>query len=98
VTAGLMSLSLVNVSNVIRSAAPLVVEGSDGDEEGEFSSKIDFSDFLHSYAMEAAHWAYLFDVMNSPYVYLACLRTASRALPLSRSCNLSIKRTENDEV
>jgi hypothetical protein len=62
----LENLSLVNSSNHIRSPAAQVLEASEGDKDSEFSEKIDFSPFRHSGAMEAAHSAYLFAVVDSP--------------------------------
>ena len=53
----LESLSLANISHIIRSVASLILEASEGDKDGEFSAKIHFLHFQHSYAMEAAHWA-----------------------------------------
>ena len=53
----LESLSLANISNIIRSVASLVLEAGDGDKDGEFLPKTQFLHFLHSYAMEVAHWA-----------------------------------------
>lgn len=76
----LESLSLANVSNNIKSVASLVLEASEGDKDGQFSKKIKFSRLLHSHAVDAAHWAYLFDVMDRPCVQLVCPRTAPPAL------------------
>lgn len=61
----LESLSFVNISNTIRSIASLVVEASEGDKDRDLSEKIEISPFRHSGAMEAAHLAYLFAVMDS---------------------------------
>ena len=55
----LESLSLANVSYIIRSVASLLLEASEGDKEGEFWAKILFWHFLHSHAMQAAHRAHL---------------------------------------
>ena len=94
----LESLSLANVSNALRSVASLVLEGREDDKDGEFSAKVQFLHFLHSCAMEAAHWAYPFAGMNTPCVQLACLRSASSALSLPCSWKFSMKTTENHEV
>src|SRR5680860_201934 len=80
--ASLGSLSFVNVSYIIKSLASLVLEAGEGDRDGEFSSKIQVLHFLHSHAMEATHWAYLFTVMDSPCAQLARCRRASPALSL----------------
>jgi hypothetical protein len=79
------SLSLANVSNIIRSVASLELEASECDKDGEFLPKIEFLHFEHSYAMETVHWAYLFAVMDSPCAQLACLRWAHSYLLLLRS-------------
>ena len=62
----LESLSLVNGSPIVRSVASLVLEASESDKHGEFSGKTKLLPFQHSYAMEDAHWAVLFAVMDSP--------------------------------
>jgi len=80
--AGLESLSLANVSNIMRSVASLVLEVGEGDKDGEFWAKIKNFTFRPSGAMEPAHWASLFAVINSPCTQLACLRRASPALSL----------------
>jgi hypothetical protein len=61
----LESLSLANVSNIIRSVASVLLEASEGDKEEEFSAKNLFWHFLHSHAMQAAHRAYLFADVDS---------------------------------
>ena len=60
------SLSLVNVSHLVRSVASLVLEASEGDKDGEFSGKTKLLSFHHSCAMEDAQWAYLLTDMDSP--------------------------------
>ena len=83
----LESLFLVNVSDTIISVASLVLEASEDDKDEEFSGKIRFLHCMHSYAMEAAHWAYLFAVTDSSCAQLARSGRESPALSLPRSWN-----------
>lgn len=76
------SLSLANLSHIIRTVASLILDASEGDRDGEFSAKIYLLPFLHSHAMKTAHWVYLFAVIDSPCAQLVRLRTASPALSL----------------
>lgn len=87
-----------NYSNTTRSIASPVLAASESDKDGQVWAKNKFFTFRHSGAMETAHWAYLFALMDSPCIQLVCLRRASPALSLPCSYKLSIKRTENDEV
>jgi len=64
--AGLESLFLANISNIIRSVVLLINEASESDKDGEFLEKKHFLHFLHSYSKEAAQWTYLVAVMDSP--------------------------------
>lgn len=48
---------LVNISKRISSVASLVLEASEGDKDGEFGGKYQILHFVHSSAMEVAHWA-----------------------------------------
>jgi hypothetical protein len=66
VIACLESLSLVNISHIVRSIASLVLEASESDKDGEFSEKTKLLPFQHSYAMEDAHWDVLIAVIDSP--------------------------------
>ena len=84
------SLSLVHFSNIIISVASWDLEASDGENDGEPSAKMKLLHFLHSYAMEAADWADLFAVTDSPCAELACSRRVFTALSLPRSWNLMI--------
>ncbi len=81
-----------------QSIASLVLEASEGDKDGEFSTKIEFLHFEHSHAMETAHKADLFADVDSPCAQLVRLRRASPCLSLPCSWKFSIKITENDEV
>lgn len=94
----LEGLSLANSTSNIRSTAALVLEAGEGDKDGEFYSKIEFLHFRHSYAREAAHWAYLFTVTDSPCFELACLKRAHPSLLLLGGWSVSNKMTRNDEV
>ncbi len=62
----LKSLSLADSSSNIRSPAALVLAAGEGDKDGELWPKIEFLHFRHLYAMEAARWAHLFTVTDSP--------------------------------
>ena len=65
-TACLESLSLVDINNIMRSVPSLVVVAGVSVKDGEFSAKIDFFYFLHSYAMEVTQRDHLFAVTHSP--------------------------------
>lgn len=78
----LESLLLVNVSTTIRRVASLVLEAHEGDKEREFCAKIEFSTFRHSNAIETAHRAHLFTVIDSPCTQLVGPRRTSPALLL----------------
>ncbi len=97
-TAYLDSLFLANISNDIRSAALLVLEAGESDKGGEFPTKNQFFHSMRSYVTQAAYWASLFAVTDSPCAQLACLRRASPALSLPRSWNCLNKFTRDDEL
>ena len=78
----LASLSLALCSNIIRSVASLILEASECDKDEEFSGKIEILHFLHSYAMEAAHWAHQIADIDCPWVQLVRLKRPSPALSL----------------
>jgi len=81
-----------------RTTATLILDAGESDKDGEFSTKIHVFHFLRSHAMEAAHWAYLFTVTDSPCAELACLKRAHPSLLLLGGWNFSNKMTRNDEV
>jgi hypothetical protein len=69
-----------------------------GDKDGELLGKNEIFNFRHWGAIETAHWAYLFAVMNSPCAQLGSLRTASPALSLPSCWKFLTQITQNDEV
>lgn len=65
-TTCLESLSFVTISNINKGTASLTLEAGESDKDGEFRQKNHFFHFRHLYAMEVAHQAQLFAVMDSP--------------------------------
>lgn len=94
----LESLPLVNYSSTTRSIAPLVLAASESDKDGQFWAKIEIYTFRHSGAIERAHWANLFAVMDSPCTQLECVRKAPPASLVAMQLEIINKRTKNDDV
>ena len=94
----LESLYSANVSNIIQQAASQIPELGVSENEGEFSTKIDFFHFQHSDAMETTQQDHLFAVMNRPSAYLACLKRVHLSLSQLRSKKFPNKVPRNDDV
>jgi hypothetical protein len=73
-SACIKSLSLVYISNIIRSIASLVVVAGVSVKDKEFSFENDFLHIVHSYAMEATQRDYLYAGTHSSCAQLACFK------------------------
>lgn len=94
----MQSLCVVDKSSYMRSIAALIVEASENDKLEEFSTKTEVLHFQHSYAMEAAHWVYLFPAMDNPSAWLACQKQACPTIFWLGSWNFSKKGTQEIEL